>query len=53
MKLFKLDLMTLLVLVVALGVAVTMSTQAGDSRSVENVASVSAQPMNAVQAARP
>ncbi|NOX76045.1 MAG: hypothetical protein GXP17_05405 [Gammaproteobacteria bacterium] len=45
----------MLALVVALGVAATatMSTQAGDSRSVENVASVSAQPLNAAQIVRP
>ena len=30
MKIFKLDLMTVLVVVVAIGVAVTMSTQASD-----------------------
>ena len=44
MKVFKLDLMTVLVVVVAIGVAVTMSTQASD-RSIDGtgMAQLSAQ----------
>jgi len=53
MKLFKLDLMTVLIVVVALGVVVTMSTQAGDSRSMENIAGVSAQALGAADVVKP
>jgi len=53
MKHLKLDLMTVLFVVVAIGVVVTMSTQASDRTLSSEMLQASAQTVSATLSARP